>query len=311
MVDLDAAWQFMVTHARTLDRRRLAYLLGEDTAAGVVGALGAYRNPDGGFGWALEPDMRGPASQPAGALTALEILEEVGAGADPIAGDMFDWLDSVTLSDGGLPFALAGAEQEASPVWAGADIFVSSLHMTAALCAAAHRVVVQDETLRSKAWLARATDHCLRSLERLAEPGHAYELKYVLRFLDAIVEKQPKVHPQLVRLGAFIPASGLMSVAGGTADEAMRPLDFAPLPDRPLRTLFDSQRIEEDLDRLAAEQQPDGGWDVDFLKTSTLSGFDWRGVATVLALQTLTTNGRFVVADHQVDAIGGGADTRN
>lgn len=303
MVDLDAARQFMVTHGRSLDRRRLAYLLGEDSKVGVVGALGAYRNPDGGFGWALEPDMRGPASQPAGALAALEILEEVGAGANPMAGDIFDWLDSVTLPDGGLPFALAGAEQEASPVWAGADTSVSSLHMTAALCSAAHRVVVQDETLRSHPWLARATDYCLRSIERLAEPGHAYELMYVLGFLDAIVEAQPEVHPHLVRLGAFIPASGSMPVAGGTADEALRPLDVTPLPDRPLRALFDARRIGEDLDRLEADQQPDGGWDVDFLKTSTLSGFDWRGVVTVLALRTLSTNGRIVMADHQVHAI--------
>jgi len=302
MIDLGAARGFMVTHARTIDRRRLAYLLGEDSSAGVIGALVAYRNPDGGFGWALEPDMRGPLSQPVGALAALEILGEVGGGPDQLASAAFDWLDSITLPDGGLPFALPGAEREASPVWANADMSASSLHMTAALSSVGHRLADQDRTLHDHPWIGRATAYCLSSIARLDAPAHAYELKYVLQFLDAIVAGRPDVRLHLDRLGAFIPVSGPMPVAGGTPDEAMRPLDFAPFPDRPLRALIDARRIEEDLDRLAADQQPDGGWDVDWQKTPTLPGLEWRGVATVLAIRTLAANGRLRGADLRVSS---------
>jgi hypothetical protein len=66
-----------------IDQRRFAYLFGDGTAEAVQAALDAYRNPDGGYGWALEPDGRGPVSQPVHALTALEILDETGRSTRP------------------------------------------------------------------------------------------------------------------------------------------------------------------------------------------------------------------------------------
>ena len=108
MVDLQAATDFLTTHARVLDRRRLELLLGGGDAAGVRAALDAYRNADGGFGWGLEPDLRVPGSQPAGALHAFETLAETGGGEET-ARALCDWLDTVSLPDGGLPFALPDA----------------------------------------------------------------------------------------------------------------------------------------------------------------------------------------------------------
>ena len=69
-VDLDAAAQFMAAHARVLDRRRLGVLLGTGDAAGLLAALDGYRNPDGGYGWGLEPDLRVPQSQPLAAMNS-------------------------------------------------------------------------------------------------------------------------------------------------------------------------------------------------------------------------------------------------
>ena len=45
--------------------------------------------------------------------------------------------------------------------------------------------------------------------------------------------------------------------------------------------------IERELERLAAEQKEDGGWTVDFLAWNPVVAWEWRGIATVLALQTL------------------------
>ena len=82
----DAAEHFIWLTARVIDQRRFAYLFGDGTADGVLAALDAYRNPDGGYGWALEPDGRGPVSQPIHVLTALEILDEIGR-VDPTVAD--------------------------------------------------------------------------------------------------------------------------------------------------------------------------------------------------------------------------------
>jgi hypothetical protein len=103
---------------------------------------------------------------------------------------------------------------------------------------------------------------------------------------------QPDAGSLLKRLGSFIPADGTVHVEGGTAEEFLRPLDFAPIPGTPARALFAQQVIDKDLDRLADMQQQDGGWTVDYAKISPAGALEWRGYATVHAIQILRSNGR-------------------
>jgi hypothetical protein len=88
-----------------------------------------------------------------------------------------------------------------------------------------------------------------------------------------------------------IPATGLVHVAGGADEEYMRPLDFAPTPGRPARDLVPPEAIERELERLAGQQQPDGGWPVDFVSYSPAAAPEWRGHRTVEALGILRDNG--------------------
>jgi hypothetical protein len=82
--DLSKATDFLWRTARLLERRRFAYLFLDGEQQAVLEALRPYQNPDGGFGNGLEPDVRGPVSQPVPTWTALCILDEAGAFADPI-----------------------------------------------------------------------------------------------------------------------------------------------------------------------------------------------------------------------------------
>ena len=92
------------------------------------------------------------------------------------------------------------------------------------------------------------------------------------------------------RLRVHVPADGLVHVAGGAADEYMRPPDFAPRPDGPARGLFTPGVVEGELERLAAQQQPDGGWAVDFDSYSPAAALEWRGHRTVEVLSLLRDN---------------------
>ena len=103
-VDLAAAQAFLDTHARILDRHRHALLQGHGDPGRVLAALAAYRNPDGGYGWGLEPDLRAPESQPAAAGHAFEVFAEIAPHVSAHAAALCDWLDAITLADGGLPF---------------------------------------------------------------------------------------------------------------------------------------------------------------------------------------------------------------
>src|SRR5262249_32820430 len=131
-VDLGAAGRFMARHARVLDRHRFRLVLGHGDVAGTLAALDAYRNPDGGHGGGLEPDLRSAESQPGPALHAFEVFAEVGPATSGHAGALCDWLDTVTLADGGLPFALPVEDPTGcAPFWVNADPTVSSLQITA------------------------------------------------------------------------------------------------------------------------------------------------------------------------------------
>jgi hypothetical protein len=99
-IDLSAAAAFMATHARVLDRRRFQLLLGETDPGAVLAAVDAYRNPDGGYGWGLEPDLRSTRSQPGAALHAFEVFEDITPATAGQAAELCDWLASVCLPDG-------------------------------------------------------------------------------------------------------------------------------------------------------------------------------------------------------------------
>ncbi|MER6575149.1 hypothetical protein [Nonomuraea sp. NPDC001023] len=291
-VNLSAVAGFLATHARVLDRRRFHLLMGETGPASVLGALDAYRNPDGGYGWGLEPDLRSPESQPGAALHAFEVLEEIGPDTAPQAVALCDWLESVTMPDGGLPFALPLTLTEGTaPWWAGADTSTSSLQITAISAAAAHGVAAHDPAVAGHPWLERATRYCLDAIQALDERPHAYVLSFAVRFLDAVHGTRPEAAGLLKRLAAYIPEGGRVPVEGGTAEERLNPLDFAPYPGRPARELFAPEVIAADLDRLAGTQQEDGGWVVDYARISPAGALEWRGAATVRAVEILRRNG--------------------
>jgi hypothetical protein len=266
-IDRAAAENFIWSAARLVDRHRYSLLFANGPAEPVVEALRGYRNPDGGFGHALEPDLRCPASQPAPTLYALEILDEAGATDGELARDARGWIAQVAEPDGGLPSVLPGYEQ-----------------YTLALAAVLHAGGVADD-----AWLDRATNWCWRSIEAAEQPG-GYWLKYACAFLDAVPDEQ-RALAATASLTARVDSSGVAPV-GGVEGEALRPLDLSPRPGSRSRGLLGEDQIEAHLDAVESEQQQDGGWIFDWLAWSPAQTTDWRGNVTLRALTWLHDNGR-------------------
>jgi hypothetical protein len=281
-IDLDAAASFMAAHARTLDRRRF-----EGAGPAILAAVDGYRNADGGYGWGLEPDLRAPESQPGGALHAFEAFADAAPLRAPQAAELCDWLESATLPDGGLPFALPVADPTGvAPFWANADPRASSLQITSLVAGMAHRVAAHDPAVAAHPWLARATGYCREAILALEEAPFALALWGSLALADALGDEE-----LAERIGRFIPDDGVLRVAGGAEDEAMRPLDLAPRAGGPARALFSDEVIAAELERLADGQQDDGGWRVDFNSFSPAAELEWRGYATVRAVSILRESG--------------------
>lgn len=286
--DLTAARSFLAAHARQLDRRRFAHLVGDGDVEGVLDALNAYRNPDGGFGWGLEPDLRTAESQPTGGMHAFEVLAEVAPVTSPHAAGLCDWLQEHTLPDGSLPLALPVRDPSGcAPWWLGADPDTPSLQMTAQVAAKAHIVARFDPLVAAHPWLSTATRWCLDAIAGIETTPHAYELLFALQFLDAVHDREPTASALLDRLGKHIPPGGSIPVAGGAEGESVRPLDVSPVAGRPLRRLYSEDVLNADANRLAGQQQADGGWVVDFPSASPAAALEWRGYMTVEAVAVL------------------------
>jgi hypothetical protein len=281
MPDLDAARQFVHSHGRLLERRRFDHLHGgRPDAAAVRRAVEAYKNADGGFGL-MEPDLRTPASQPSAVLYAFEVLEEIpGQAPRSLTDDALDWLTTVTNDDGGIPFVLASAEGYAhAPWWTPTEDPPSSLLMTAGVASVALRLGLDHP------WLGPAATYVWDALGslKLSDP---YAFRYAVHFLDAVPDRA-RADAELDVLADRMPDDGVLRVEAGVDGETLGALEVAPRPDHAGRRLFPDALVEQELDRLAADQHDDGGWDFSWAAWNPAVAWEWRGMVTVAALNTL------------------------
>ncbi len=72
---------FIERHARPLEQRIYAYEFEQGPKDAIFEALAAFQNPDGGFGNALEPDLRLPDSSVLATTVGLQVLREFDAPA--------------------------------------------------------------------------------------------------------------------------------------------------------------------------------------------------------------------------------------
>ncbi|MBJ8341354.1 hypothetical protein JGU71_20930 [Antrihabitans sp. YC3-6] len=282
-IDVVAAERFVHANARVLDRHRLAALRGRP-ADPVLTALRAYRNSDGGFGHALEPDVRTPDSETTCALHALEVLAEVGALGDDMVAPTVDWLAANDV-DGGVPFVLPGAAAYPHGPWMVPT--PGGSHLTFGI------VGVLAAADLEHPWIARATEWCWDKLERPDELN-AYWVKYALVFLDAVVDTA-RAAAVIDGFRPLLDEQGSVPVPGGTADERLTALTLSPHPGSRSRALFTDDQLEVDLDRMARGQHEDGGWTFDWLGWSPGQSAEWRGIVTLRALSALSLNGRISV----------------
>jgi hypothetical protein len=282
--DTDAAAQYLAANARVLERRRFERLFAGGAPGPVRDAVAAYRNADGGFGHALEPDGRCPGSQPLAIAFALAVLHETDAWDAALAEGACEWLAAHAPPGGGAVFADPSIEGWPRAPWMVPEGGAPSLITTGLIAGTLHARGVQHP------WLDGATRLLWSRMDSLAGAG-PYDVRAVLRFLDSVADRD-RARAAAARLGPVIFGEGLVALEPGVPGEVHTPLDFAPLPGSPARGLFDEAVIAAHLDHLAAAQLGDGGWMFNWQAWSPAAEREWRGAVTVDALQLLRANGR-------------------
>jgi hypothetical protein len=281
--DFAASGEFVLREARLLDRARFAFRFGDGRPSAVVVALAPYQNEDGGFGNALEPDIRGPSSQTVPVEHALRILDELGQFDERIVGAACDWLASVSAEGGGVPFVLRTVDDGPHAPW-WEPTGRASVNPTAGIAGLLHKRGFEHP------WLRAATAYCWEALPgAVAELGQDDTIS-VLVFLEHVPGRD-RAEELFAAVGERI-LKELVALDPHAPGYVKSPLDFAPRPDSLARRLFDEATIERHLDALAARQQDDGGWPITWEPPSKAAVSEWRGYHTVRALQVLDDYGR-------------------
>jgi hypothetical protein len=281
---LAEARDFVIRNARVLERRLFAALFEDGPREGVVRALGGYRNADGGFGNALEPDKRDPASQPVDVQFALETMDAAGAFDRTLALAACDFLERASTAEGGVPFALPSVMAHPhAPWWETEPNPPANLNPTAAILGllCKHRI--------EHRWIGPATAFCWDAILGI-DRTEFHELMPVLAFLEHVPERA-RAKAAMAMVLERIAAPGGVEFDPDAAGYVHLPLEWAPTPESPCRRLFSDAAIARHIAALSAKQQADGGWPISWEPISPGVALEWRGIVTIRALATLKAYG--------------------
>jgi hypothetical protein len=283
MTDLAAAEQFLLREGRLLERRGFELRYRDGSAAAVFAALIPYRNDDGGFGNALESDIRGRSSQPVPLERALELLDEIDVFDSEVVAAGCDWLSSVSTDEGGVPFVLETVEDGPHAPW-WEPTGKAYINPTAGIAGVLYKRGVDHP------WLEGATAFCWTALERDFESIGPDDAVSILAFLEHVPDRE-RADAMFERLGKRI-LDKLVALDPGASGYVKSPLEYAPQPGRLGRRLFDDATIDAHLDAVAEKQQEDGGWPITWEPPSAAAVSEWRGFVTLRVLGVLDDYGR-------------------
>lgn len=286
-VDIAAARNFVLGHGRLLDRRRFNLLFedGDQPTVGklVMRALLAYQNSDGGFGNALEPDVRSAESQTVCAEVALRMMVELDTIDAAAVHALCGWCAANAFEGGGLPFALpAVVSGPRAPWWQPTG--EPSLNPTAAIVGLLIELDVDHE------WVARASAWCWTELESNQGAIDHHSALCAIEFLQTAPQD---ARTERVTVSVRDKVVGELAELDPAAEGYIfPPLQFARRPEALSRPWFDDATIGIHLDALESGQSDDGGWSIPWEPPSSAARSEWRTIVTIEALKTLRSYGR-------------------
>ncbi len=282
---LSKARNFIYCNGRLLERRIYGSLFEGDEKNSVRAALRAYRNNDGGLGHAIEPDLRCPTSQPIFVEFGLSSLHTAGIRDIEFAKTSAKYLASVAAENGLVPAISANAlDYDCADHWKDQGAQSPRLNPTLGLCGLLHAHGL------SCPWLSLATDTCVEMLTS-APPREVHALLGASHLAQYIPDK--KRSDDIVSIiGKTLPNADFFAGSAPTAEYALTPLHFAPLPTSPFRSFFSDNVTDVFLEDLLGKQQEDGGWAIAWNPPKGSASLEWRAIFTLQAIITLAGYGK-------------------
>lgn len=277
-VSLERAADFLWRNARLLERTMFAREFLGGPPGAVTNALTAYRNADGGFGNALEPDVRAPGSMPLHCEQALGVMREADIRDPGLAIGVCDYLASVAEPGGRVEIV---SEQLSlyprAAHWTG-SFAPDSPNPTAGLVGLLRFQAIEH------GWLSRATRWCEQRFTHPLEDAH--EVLCAMRFFEHANDRK-SAQEAAVRIASEVGRTRSFRADASSAEYGVTPLQICPTPGSIARPAFPDVVLNAHLEALAARQQEDGGWPITWAPPSQAAECEWRGRLTYEALRLL------------------------
>ncbi len=300
---LAAARKYILTYGRALDQARFVYHFESGDSDAVIRALAAFQNDDGGFGRALEPDVRTPASSAIATATGLAILREVGAAPDEplVTGAVGYLLDTYDAAEQVWPIVPPAVEDAPhAPWWNYAESATSfggfRINPRASLLGHLYHFAAGREQVASV--LASAGPSLLNHVQGIADDDLGmHDLLALLELVEADNVPEAIRRPLVDKLRR-VTRNAVETDPTRWAEYTLQPLQVAPAPDALLAPAVDRRAIEANLDMVVESQAADGSWDLpwswDFVDAAAWAQAerDWKGFHAVNRLRVLVAHGR-------------------
>ncbi|WP_410769687.1 hypothetical protein [Fontibacillus sp. BL9] len=289
---LEQGRKFIYSSARLLDRMRFSYHFEDGNKEQVLNALRPYQNADGGFGNALEPDMRCPQSQPVTTETALMVIKEVDGWDSDLLDGVLSYLKGITLDNGGFPRATTVVnDYPHAPWWTTEQDGVPSLNPTGSIIGMLFRQQMRQDFFNED-WFAKNVTFLWDCFEK-SLPGDYHDAAQWMSFLgSAALETDPRAAKYKAVLDDWLAGPNGIEKNPHAEGYVHKVLEYAPAPGSYASRLITPEELDRHLDWMTGNQQEDGGWDIPFPAVSTAGHQEWRGWLTVENLKTLRAYGR-------------------
>lgn len=298
------ARDYLFSSARPLEQALFRYHFEDGPQTAVWQELAAHQNADGGFGHALEPDLRTPSSSALATGIALRLLAETGAPGDhPLvleaAASLQKTLDPQTLTWRVAP--LDTNDHPHAPWWHDqegslADTFDEYQIIPRAELVAA---LYHFSGPLPAPWLVDVKDAAVLAIEHLPMGGGGGDdIVYALR-----LAREPRLdiadQERLLRRVREVAAASVARDPAQWETYSIPPLKLAPTPASPVADLF-PEDIQRNLDYMIDKQKPEGYWDTTWTWGDFYPGVwpeardEWRGEITLHNLLSLREYGRII-----------------
>lgn len=285
------AREFIYKNGRLLDRKRYEYWFENGSADHVLSVLRAYQNDDGGFGHALEPDIRCPHSQPVATEMALSIMNEMNAYDPQIVEGIGNFLQQIAVKGtGGFPRAFRTLnDYPHAPWWTTEDDSEPSMNPTGNIIGLLYRQSVCGHILEQP-WFRQTVEFIWTHIEAV-NPSDYHDVIQCITFLENTPDRS-KAERLIPLLDEWLSQPGTIECDPNAEGYVHKVLDWAPTPDSYCSKFIQEADVQRHLSHLIEQQQADGGWLVSWPAVSPAGEMEWRGWITVERLKTLKAYGR-------------------